>query len=205
VSTSLNNRIWWLHLKASIPIPSELFRSSSCLWSQKRSNLLSSTSRERNRMPLPAEGWSCLQSGNLSTSRSEYCQHHLGIQGPRAFITHMCPHTCFACMLSCFSHARLFVTLWTIALQAPLSMGFSRQEYWSGLLCPSPGDLPNSGIKRASFMSPALAGKFFTTSTTPECTHTHTQNVSLPLSKLAHLPRIYLITCIVISLLSLHN
>ena len=90
MSTSLNNRIWWLHLKASIPIPSELFRSPSCSWSQKRSNLLPSTNRERNRMPLPAEGWSCLQSVNLSTSRSEYCQHHLGIQGPRAFITHMC-------------------------------------------------------------------------------------------------------------------
>ena len=41
----------------------------------------------------------------------------------------------------------LFVTPWTIAHQAPLSMGFSRQEYWSGLPCPPPGDLPNPGIK----------------------------------------------------------
>ena len=45
------------------------------------------------------------------------------------------------------SHVRLFVTLWTVAHQAPLSMGFSRQEYWSGLPFPSPGDLPNPGIK----------------------------------------------------------
>ena len=58
-----------------------------------------------------------------------------------------------ACMLSCFSCARLFVTPWTAAHQAPLSMGFSRQEYWSGLPFPSPGDLPDPGIKLGS---PAL-------------------------------------------------
>ena len=49
---------------------------------------------------------------------------------------------------------------WTVAHQAPLSMGFSRQEYWSGLPCPPPGDLPSPEIKPAS---PALAGRFFTT------------------------------------------
>ena len=59
-------------------------------------------------------------------------------------------------------------TLWTVAHQAPLSMGFSRQEYWSGLPCPPPGYLYDPGIKPASFMSPALAGGFFTTSTTWE-------------------------------------
>ena len=69
-------------------------------------------------------------------------------------------------MLPCFSHVRLFVTLWTVAHQAPLSMGFCRQEYWSGLLCPSPGDLPDPGIEPESLMSPALAGGFFTTSAT---------------------------------------
>ena len=46
--------------------------------------------------------------------------------------------------------------LWTVAGQAPLSMGFSRQEYWSGLLCPPPGDLPYPGIKLSSLSSPAL-------------------------------------------------
>ena len=50
--------------------------------------------------------------------------------------------------------------------QAPLSMGISRQEYWSGFPFPSPRDLPNPGIEPESFMSPALAGRFFTTSTT---------------------------------------
>ena len=50
------------------------------------------------------------------------------------------------CVLSHFSHVRLFATPWTVAHQAPLSMGFSRQEYWSGLPFPSPGDLPNPGL-----------------------------------------------------------
>ena len=56
-----------------------------------------------------------------------------------------------AYMLSYFSHVRLFATPWTVARQAPLSMGFSRQEYWSGVPCPPPGDLPDPGIKPASF------------------------------------------------------
>ena len=68
--------------------------------------------------------------------------------------------------LSRFSRVRLFATLWTAARQAPLSMGFSRQECWSGLPCPPPGDLPNPGIKPVSLSSPALAGGFFTTSAT---------------------------------------
>ena len=68
-----------------------------------------------------------------------------------------------ACMLNCFSHVWLFATLWTIARQAPLSRGFSRQEYWSGLLCLSPGNLSNTGIEPTSLKSPALAGGFFTT------------------------------------------
>ena len=55
-----------------------------------------------------------------------------------------------ACMLSHFSCARLFVILWTVALQAPLSMEFSRQEYWSGLPFPSPGDLPDPGAEPES-------------------------------------------------------
>ena len=59
-------------------------------------------------------------------------------------------------------------TLWTVACQAPPSIGFSRQEYWSRLPCPPPGDLPNSGIKPTSLLSPALAGGLFTTSDTWE-------------------------------------
>ena len=72
------------------------------------------------------------------------------------------------CMLSRFSCVRVFATLWTIACQGPLSMEFSRQEYWSGLPCPPPGDLPDPGIWHVSLMSPALSGGFFTTSATWE-------------------------------------
>jgi len=53
------------------------------------------------------------------------------------------------------------MTPWTVAHQAPLSMGFSKQEYWSGLPCCPPGDLPDPGIKPMSPASPALASKFF--------------------------------------------
>ena len=56
-------------------------------------------------------------------------------------------------MLSHFSHVELCAALWTVACQAPLSMEFSRQEYWNGLSCPPPGDLPDPGIKPGS---PAL-------------------------------------------------
>ena len=79
------------------------------------------------------------------------------------------PSPCYcACVLSHLSCVQVFATLWTVALQAHLSMRFSRQEYWSGLPCPSPGDHPHSGIKLPSPKSPALAGQFFTTSTTWE-------------------------------------
>ena len=61
-------------------------------------------------------------------------------------------------MLSHFSRVRLSVTPWTVACQAPLTMGFSRQKYWRGLPFPPPGDLPNSGTE-----SPVLAGGFLTT------------------------------------------
>ena len=65
--------------------------------------------------------------------------------------------------VKCFRHVRLFVTPWTAACQAVLSMGFPRQEYWSGLPFPPLGDLLNPGIKPQSLVSPALAGRFFTT------------------------------------------
>ena len=69
------------------------------------------------------------------------------------------------CAFSHFSCVQLFVALWAVAYQAPLSTEFSRQEYWSGLSFP--GDLPNSGIKLASLAAPALAGGFFTTGASP--------------------------------------
>ena len=65
-----------------------------------------------------------------------------------------------ACLLSCFSHVRLFMTLWIVAHQAPLSMGFPRQEYWSGLPCLPPGDLPDPGIE---LVAPALQANSLST------------------------------------------
>ena len=71
------------------------------------------------------------------------------------------------CVLSHFSCVRLFVTLWTVARQVPLSMGFSRQESWSGLPCPLPEDLPNPRIEsrspalQADSLSPEPPGKPF--------------------------------------------
>ena len=65
-----------------------------------------------------------------------------------------------ACVLS---HVRLFATPWTTAQQAPLSIGFPRQEYWSGLPFSTPGDLPDPGIEPTSLPSPPLAGGVFTT------------------------------------------
>ena len=69
----------------------------------------------------------------------------------------MCAH-----VLCHFRHVQLFATLWTVAHQDLLSMGFSKQQYWSGLPCPPPGNLPDPGIEPIFLMSPALAGGFFT-------------------------------------------
>ena len=59
----------------------------------------------------------------------------------------VCVYICMKVKVKSLSHVRLFVTPWTVAYQASPSMGFSRQEYWSGLTFPSPGDLPNPGIE----------------------------------------------------------
>ena len=71
------------------------------------------------------------------------------------------------CMPSHFSHVWFFATPWTLACQAPQSMGFSKQEHLSGLPSPHPGDLPDPGMEpKHLFLSLALAGRFFTTSIT---------------------------------------
>ena len=79
-------------------------------------------------------------------------------------------------MLSRFSRVWLCVTLWTALGQAPLSMEYSRQEYWNGLPFPTPGDLPNLEIEPASLKFPTLAGGFFTNSTTWEDLILYAQN-----------------------------
>ena len=78
-----------------------------------------------------------------------------------------------SCVLSHFSCVQLHATLQTGAHQAPLSMGFSRREYWNVLPCPPPGDLPDPGIKPAFLRSPVLPGGFFTSRTTLEAYNKH--------------------------------
>ena len=75
---------------------------------------------------------------------------------------------CVCVCAKSFQLFQLLAILWTVAHQVPLSMGFSRQEYWSGWSCSPPGDLPDPRIEPTSLRSPALAGGFFTTSTTWE-------------------------------------
>ena len=74
----------------------------------------------------------------------------------------LCECVC-VCVVCTFSHVHLFVTSWTVVCQAPLSMEFSRQEYWSGLPFPTPGHLPQPGIETESLASSALAGRFLIT------------------------------------------
>ena len=76
--------------------------------------------------------------------------------------------------LSCFSHIQLFATLWTVACQVPLSVGFSRQEYWSGLPCPALGDLADPGFEPVSPAAPALWADSLLQSRreSPLCAHT---------------------------------
>ena len=76
-------------------------------------------------------------------------------------------------MIGHFSRVQLFVIPWNVACQTPLSMGFSRQAYWSGLLCLLPGGLPDPGIEPAPLTSSVLAGELFTTSATWEAQLSH--------------------------------
>ena len=90
-----------------------------------------------------------------------FCKH--------LYSSHHCP---CVCILRHLSHVGLFA-IWAVALQAPLCMGFSRQDYWSGFPCPPPGDLPSPGIEPASLTSPSLAGRFFTVCITWETLSPH--------------------------------
>ena len=80
----------------------------------------------------------------------------------------LCSDGCVCVCAQSVSHVQLFSTPWTVSHEAPLSMEFSRQEYWSRLPFPTPGDLPDLGIKPMSLAFPALAGRFFTASATWE-------------------------------------
>ena len=91
---------------------------------------------------------------------------------------------CCVCAQS-LSHVQLFVAPRTIAPQAPLSMEFSKQEYWSWLPFPTPGDLPNRGMEPASLASPLLAGGFFTTES-PGKLYRANSKVQIPAPSLTH-------------------
>ena len=97
--------------------------------------------------PVVLSAW----ANSVQNENPEHCVYILRAKQIRFIIT-------FACMIRCFSYVWLCMTPWTAACQAPLSMGFSRQVYWSGLLCPPLGDLPDSGIEPMSLMSPEMAG-----------------------------------------------
>ena len=113
-------------------------------WVAVPSSRGSSEPRDRTHVSphLPA-----LADGFFTTSANWEAQHSTRVKGAKLL-----------------SRVQLFATSWTVACQAPLSMEFSWPEYWSALLCPPPGDLPDPGIKPTSLTSPALAGRFFTTS-----------------------------------------
>ena len=104
------------------------------------------------------------------------------------------------CVLRHFNCVQLYATLWTIAHQAPLSMGFSRWEYWSGVPCLPPGDLPDPGIEPVCLKSPALAGRFFTTTATWEaweitpanCKKNHTAHKYSKIRPVSNLPHWFL-------------
>ena len=104
---------------------------------------------------------------------------------------------CMLCVLSHFSGLWFCVTLRTVACQAPPSMEFSRLEYWNGLPCPPPRDLPDPGIKPMSLISPELGGRFFTTSATWEAP---VSPIFIIKKQWFHVPILYLV--IALSLLS---
>ena len=89
-------------------------------------------------------------------------QFNASHKGELTVRTGIFPNLDTCCVLSHFSRVQLFADLRTMACWAPLSMGFSRQDYWSGLPCPSPGDLPNPGTENASPATLASTGGFFT-------------------------------------------
>ena len=120
-----------------------------------------------NMLILVFLGWSILDIFCWHSAQVDDLTHtHSAI-----FVSPLKPLRCVCmCVCACecirFSCVWLFATQRTRARQAPLSMGFSRQEYWSGLPCPPPGDLANPGMEPASLTFPALAGGFLTTSAT---------------------------------------
>ena len=111
--------------------------------------------------PTTRETWvRCLGWKDPPGEGKGYPLQYYGISLMLSSLSHEV-HMC-ACMLSHFSRVWVLMTQWTIARQVPLSLGFSRQEYWRELPCLPPGDLPDSGMETLSLMSPALQTRFLT-------------------------------------------
>ena len=108
---------------------------------------------------LPQDYWRGLSisaAGDLLNPGIEHTSALWADSLPLSHLGSPQPRYMRVCVLSCFHHVRLVATLWTIAHQAALSMGFPRQEYWSGLPYSPPGDLPDPGIEPANPATPAL-------------------------------------------------
>ena len=95
----------------------------------------------------------------LTTTPQERCYPHVLRKQVQKEVCYVLIWVCAQSL----SHVRLLVTPWTVACQAPLSMGFPRDAYWSGLSFPPPGDLPDPGVEPVSRAALALAGGFFAT------------------------------------------
>ena len=108
--------------------------------------------------------WKCLLIINTICILilSKPCTHWINLYWSW-FTIFLCAVGFCLCCVFVFSHVWIFMTLWTIDFQAPLSIGFFRQENWNELPFPTPGDLPDSGIKPSFLVSLSLAGRFFTT------------------------------------------
>ena len=121
------------------------------------------------RVPTSADCWEAVRERRggwrwhpiLVHGMSEECQYHQQTHWDER--NHTCNHICRCAALSRVSCVQLFATTWTLSCQSPLFMRSSSQEYRSGLPCPLPGDLPDSGIEPASLMLSALTGGLFTT------------------------------------------
>ena len=128
-----------------------------------QTRLIDSKKASKDHMAIVGAGWPfrSIPNSGPCVSWSSHWMRAIPSGGPLVRWPLLCVCVCvFSCSLSCISFE---VTPWTVACQAPLSMEFFRQEYWSGLLFPSPGDLPNPGIRLMLPLSHALAGRFFTT------------------------------------------
>ena len=164
----------WLQPWELEPVKNPPLQTRMILWSY-RDGTSSQTVEEKSPLWRKGRGLNILQALSRVHVSPQGSQLHSMCWGYKGFLLGTCVYLCVlkswtrlgdwttTTTTTKLSHVWHFVIPWTVAFQAPLSMGFSRQECWSGLPCPPPGDLPNPRIKSTSLTSPALADGFFTT------------------------------------------